>query len=823
MSIRELRDRLRKVRTRWVLLALLLLVIVPPMALLVAAACTPLPDELRGAVPRGSIVFVDRDGNLLREARTDDGAKARWVSLGDVGPLPVEALLSAEDRRFYQHHGVDPIAIARAVTSNVRRFRVVSGASTLTMQLARNLRPHPKTLFGKLSEMALAIRIEWSVPKERILEEYLNRVSFGPNLRGIAAASQAYFGKSPKSLSVAEAALLAGVVRGPALYAPDRNVARAKARRAFVLRRMLEDGRLDAEKEQRAEGEPIATLAPQPAFGAPHFVQGLLSGGVRALQPGLAWPAGVARVETTIDASLQREAETAVRVVIERMAQKQVHAASAIVIDNATGDVLAWVGSPDVFDRAHLGANDGVLAARQPGSALKPFLYALAIETRGFTPATVLPDIEQQLVTAGGTWTPGNYDSKFHGPVRLREALGNSLNVPAAWTAQQVGVDAFLQRLRALGLDNLKEDASYYGPALALGDGEVRLVSLANAYATLARGGLARPLRVVRGIDGAGGKLAFEPGPLARVMPELPAALITDVLKDRRARMASFGDHTVLDFPFEVAAKTGTSKNFRDNWTLGFSSEVTVGVWVGNFDGAPMQEVSGISGAGPIFQAVMDAAMRGRTAKPLAIEKDFMKDGAEPLVDVEVCALSGHKASPACPHKVHEWMPSQAASDLASCDWHVPLRVDLRNGLPAGPACSANDTETRVYEKLPPEYDAWAAAEKRPTLPTESSPFCPVALQPDAPAGATLAIRRPVSGLRLVIDPDRPRSLQTLEIEVTAPDSVKEVTLRVDGDRLATKKRPFVFDWPLLAGHHAFVAQATGSPDSTAVSIDVRE
>jgi len=804
--------RIRAITVRQIASTLALAILSFVVFLGLFALFTPLPEELRVPTPTSSLQVVDREGHLLREARLDDGSRARWVPLAEMGELPVSALLATEDRRFYQHLGVDPLAVLRATFGNLRYLRITSGASTITMQLARTLRPRPKTLFGKVSEMALAIRIEASVPKERILEEYLNRVSFGPNLRGIGSASRAYFGKAPKELSLAESALLAGVVRGPALYAPDRNPVRAKARRSFVLHRMTDTHVIDEARRVVADGEPIATLAPQPVFGAPHLVQGLISGGLRALQPGLSWPASPARVDTTIDAALQREAEATVRATMARLQEKGATAASLVVLDNATGDVLAWVGSPDVFDRAHLGANDGVVALRQPGSALKPFLYALAMETRGFGPNTVLPDLELSVKSGAGVWTPRNYDDKFHGPVRLREALGNSLNVPAAWTALQVGVEPFLDRLRLLGFDSLQQSATFYGPALALGDGEVKLAALTNAYATLARGGLQKPLRLVRSVSSAdGARTSYEPGVETRVMPAAPALAITDILKDRRARLASFGDYSPLDFPYEVAAKTGTSKGFRDNWTIGYSSAVTVGVWVGNFDGSPMHEISGITGAGPIFHAVMDAAMRTRAASAIGTP-------AEGMVKVAVCALSGARASHSCPHAVHELMTREAAEGLASCDWHVAVAVDPRNGLRAGPGCGI--TETRVYESLPPEYDAWSASAHRPTIP-ESSPFCPV-VEPTKTDAGTLAIRRPLGGITLVLDPDRPRDAQSIDVEVVAPASVQKVTLRVDGERFATKGRPFVFEWPLGEGKHTFVAQADGAGESTAVSVSVR-
>ncbi len=788
-------------RRRWktITLAAAILTMLPFVTLLTWAALTSLPAELRDAPRMGSIEVRDRDGRLLRETRDGDGTRSRFVPLAETG-LARDAVLAAEDRRFYRHHGVDPIAVLRAVVSNVRRLRVVSGASTITMQLARTLRPHEKTLFGKLSEMALAIRIDAEVPKDRVLEEYLNRVSFGPNMRGIAAASHAYFGKAPKDLSLAEAALLAGVVRGPTLYAPDRSPERAKARRAFVLARMRQDGVLDEDRFTQANGEPVATVSIRPAFGAPHFVDGLVkSASAKRL------------LATTLDGRLQRETETVVRVVLDRLAERHVTAAAVVVLDNETREVLAYVGSPDVFDASRLGANDGVVAKRQPGSALKPFLYALAMETHGFTPATVLPDIPLLVPSGGGTWAPHNYDSVFHGPVRLREALGSSLNVPAAWTIGQVGTGRFLDRLRALGFDTLTESPEFYGPALALGDGEVRLIALTNAYATLARGGLHRAPRMLRAIDDAPVSRMGE----VRVFPAHVAAMVVDALKDRNARIPAFGDATPFDFPYEVAAKTGTSKGFRDNWALGFSSAVTVGVWVGNFDGSPMQEVSGITGAGPIFQGVMEAAMRTRAPSPLVIAHD------ETFVPVELCALSGHRATPMCPGRVKESLPESVARSLPFDTWHVAVRIDRRNGLRAGPGCSAAETESRIYERLPPEYVAWATAAKRPLYP-ESSPLCPAEESGPAPS-SIVRLRAPLDGSKWVLDPERPANAQKVEVEVVAPPGANEVDLFADGLRVATLKRPFVYDWTPILGAHAFVAVVKGLPPSQPVRLEVRD
>jgi penicillin-binding protein 1C len=286
-------------------------------------------------------------------------------------------------------------------------------------------------------------------------------------------------------------------------------------------------------------------------------VQGIVGGALRRVQPGLdgALHTPALRIATTLDGALQRAAETAMGVNVDQLQGKQVTAASAVVVDNATGDVLVYVGSPNFLDEGRLGQNDGARALRQPGSTLKPFLYALALEKLGFTAATALPDIESRFATGDGDFTPHDYDGKVRGPVRLREALGNSLNIPAVFTLSQLGVEPFYSRLRDLGFDSLAEAPSYYGLALALGDGEVTLLELANAYATLARGGVYKPLRVVRRIERAGGAGEdLPPSEGRRVLPALVAAQVSDVLSDPHARAASFGDRTVLDFPFVVAA-----------------------------------------------------------------------------------------------------------------------------------------------------------------------------------------------------------------------------------------------------------------------------
>jgi penicillin-binding protein 1C len=805
-------------------LALVALAAVPAVGLVVLAAVTPLPAELAGQPAAGSILVQERSGHALREVRAADGARARWLRLPDAGHASIAALLAAEDRRFYSHPGVDPVALARAAVTDLLAARVVSGGSTLTMQLARIVVPHPRTLRGKVREMALAVRIEWSLSKSEILEQYLNRADFGPNLRGLAAASQAYFDKSPASLSTAEAALLAGLPRGPSLYEVTRHPERALRRRNRVLSRMRALKWLTADAEERAGREPLAPRSHGSAFGAPHLVAGLVTGAAREVQPGLgpAWSrAPVARVTTTLDGELQRTAEAQVTATVRDLARasKNATSASVVVVDNATGDVLAYVGSPDFFEPV-AGQNDGVRARRQPGSALKPFLYELAMERLGFDPSTALPDVELHVPAGEGRdFAPRDYDGRFRGPVRLREALGDSLNVPAVWTVDQLGVGSLLARLRDLGFASLDQDAEFYGPALALGDGEVTLLELVRAYATLARGGIDRPLRLVSRIEGVDGQASdLAPGPERRVMPGPLAHLVADVLKDPRARAGSFGERTVLEFPFDVAAKTGTSKGYRDNWTVGFSVDVTVGVWVGNFDGEPMANVSGITGAGPLFHAVMDAAMSRRTAAPLPIAPG----GEEGLERVEVCSLSGDRAGPDCPHRLLEWRRAGASGE-GPCRVHVRRRIARGSGLRAGRSCAPADVEERLFERYTPGLVAWAEEAGRPVEPRAWSPACPPADdEVDEPSSGEVAISYPPSGSRFVIDPDRPRELQMLDVKMEGPPDAREATLWVDGAVAARAPAPFRVAWPLRPGRHELVAAIDGRA-SEPVRVAVRE
>jgi penicillin-binding protein 1C len=503
----------------------------------------------------------------------------------------------------------------------------VSGASTISMQVARTVVPHKKNALGKLGEASLALKLELVWGKARILETYLNRVTFGPQIHGVEAAAQHYFNKPASTLSIAEAATIASLAKSPSRY--PKNLERLRMRRNYVVARMLELGFITPAERDVAQNEPLVLghfTAPGEAL---HLVQALQNGklGVDVSHH--------AAVDTTIDSAVQALAENAVTESVRDLASRHVSSASAVVIDNASGEVLAYVGAPESASQQSY--VDSVLAERQPGSALKPFVYGLAMERLGMGPWTLLPDAELRLDTPTGVYIPQNYDNRYHGPVRLREALANSYNVPAVYLADRLGAAAVLDQLRAVGFGTMRGNAEEYGAAIALGDGEVRLLDLARAYSSLARDGVDKAPVFVRGATPAQAERV--------VVAPWVAQTLTHMLSDNSARLSAFGRGNALEFPFPVAVKTGTSKSYRDNWTVGYTRAHTVAVWAGNVDGSAMEGVSGVTGAGRIFHEIMlGLGVATRTRASLDVEP----------VRVKVCALSGKRVEPGCDHTLEE-------------------------------------------------------------------------------------------------------------------------------------------------------------------------
>ena len=568
--------------------------------------------------PAPSIEVVDRHGRLLRSALPEDLYSVP-VPLSSMSPFVVLTTLAAEDRRFFDHHGVDPRAVARAIVQNLSAGRTVSGGSTITQQLSRALTPRPKSLWGKLGEAWRALKLERSATKDEILEAYLNRAPYGRGTRGVEAASRAWFGASSRDLTLGQAALLAGLPKCPSRCDPQKDPKAAEARRKVVLGRMASWGWISETERAAALAERISVADRSREDLAPHFARRALSRGTGA------------RRETTLDADLQRELEELTATHLKSLASHHATNAAVVVLDNADGSVLAWVGSGDFRDEATSGQVDGAAARRQPGSALKPFLYGLAFE-RGASPSDLIDDAPTFAV---GGFAPRNYDETFHGAVSLRQALACSYNAPAVRVAERVGVGAFLTELRAFGFDSLDLPAERYGAGLALGNGEVTLRELAGAYAALARGGVRLPVRET---------MDAPKGPASRVLSREAAYLVTSVLSDDDARVPAFGHDSALRLPFPFAAKTGTTKDYKDNWAAGYTPDWTVAVWVGNFDGKPMRRVSGVTGAAPLLRDATLAMEKRYGARPFPVPAGVR--------EAEICPLSGRLAGARCPGAV---------------------------------------------------------------------------------------------------------------------------------------------------------------------------
>ncbi len=626
-----------------------------------------------------AVEFSDRHGLPLGTILTRDQEHTAVVPLDRVSPQFTRAIIAAEDARFYQHGAVDAIALGRSLLEAAQAKQIVSGASTITMQLARMLEQTPRTLPNKVREIWLSWRLVAGMNKNEILEAYINRLPMGGNIYGVEAASRTYFGIPAADLTLAQASLLAAIPNDPDHLNPYYHWRSLKQRQKYVLDRMIKDRYIGRSQADRAFAEEILLLPRQQGIiAAPHFLF-WLSHQLPQEHP--------AKIRTTINRSLQQFVEAQVQQVVSTLATNNVHHAAALVIDNHTGEVLAYVGSPDYFNHAENGRNDGVQALRQPGSTLKPFLYQLALENRVIRPNTILADVPTYYAIPGAKlYNPTNYNQEtFLGPVRVRIALANSLNIPAVRVLEKVGVPTFLNRLHELGFEHLTQPPDYYGLGLTLGSGEVSLWELARAYLLLAKQGEFTPLKpTLTDIcdrretpnNKARSALCRQP-PLSTVTKKTDSAatwqLITNMLSDAHARAHEFGVESVLALPFPTAVKTGTSSDFRDTWTVGFTVDYTVATWVGNFNGDRMNKVSGVMGAAPLWNRIM--LHLHEVQEPAAFPSP------QGLVQRPICAVTGWRPTADCPSVVQEYFAPQDISQYDSNSGNIKLSAEYNEWL----------------------------------------------------------------------------------------------------------------------------------------------
>ncbi len=544
-------------------------------------------------------ILVDRNGNILRIEPNEHGEYLIWLKHDQIPQLMKNAVVAAEDKRFYSHFGFDPLATLRAIYSYYTTGKIVSGASTISQQVVRMLNPRPRTLRSKIIEFFAALKLEWQLSKDEILELNLNLAPMGGYLKGVGIASRVYFDKDIKMLSVSESAALAALPRSPSRFDPTKSSGRALLieEKDRVISRMLTCGFITPEEATRNIGKNLTFRKRRIPRQASHFVQ-LASGRIESKSP---------VVRTTLDGDLQKQLEDTLASHKPRLASVGIKQAAAIIVSVKNLSVLALMGSIS-YGPANGGFNNGAVSRRSGGSTLKPFLYALALE-KGLSTASVIPDTSRKYKTPSGDYMPLNANRVEYGPVTLSEALGSSLNLAAVKTIEEIGVREFFKLLETIKiLDSNSKSYQHYGYGLAIGNLEVSLFGLTRAYACLARKGNFGELRM----------LVEEPLITTRVIDAKSVIEITDVLRDHNARIMTFGNPYFMDLGFPVAIKTGTSDGYRDAWTLAFTSEYVVGLWAGNFDGKPSSGVSGANACGPILSDLMHilggsgAGARGR-------------------------------------------------------------------------------------------------------------------------------------------------------------------------------------------------------------------
>lgn len=585
--------------------------------ILTAAYQLPSPTKLSSPVKPLTTEFYDRNGTLLYRLYADQNRTL--VELSEVPKHLIEATIAIEDRNFYRHIGIDPLAMMRAIEHNLK-YGSQEGASTITQQLIKNSLLTPeRSYIRKVREIILALWAERIYSKDEILQMYFNEAPYGGANIGIAAAAEVYFGKFPAQLSLAEGAYLAGLPASPTqLYPYGEGASLAKIRQRQVLDRMAEERFISQAEADETYGQDLNLRPPTNHIKAAHLVMYVRDVLTQKYGPRIVSQGGL-KVITSLDLGLQEKLEAIVKEEADKLASLNVQNAASMVTDK-NGQILAMVGSKD-YDQPNFGNFNVTTSLRQPGSSIKVVTYATAFK-KGFSPGNTILDAPVSFKDGTRTYSPVNYDNSFHGPVSIRTALGSSYNVPAVKMLATVGLDEMIKTAKDLGITTFN-DPSRFGLSLTLGGGEVKMIDMMSVYGTLANLGVKMyPTAILKVTDSNGNVLEESSGKGERILSSEITYLITDILEDNKARTPAFGPNSLLQIPgYEVAVKTGTSDNKRDNWTFGYTPKFVVGVWVGNPDNSPMNPAltSGITGAAPIWNKIMHTLLDG--TKPLAFEK----------------------------------------------------------------------------------------------------------------------------------------------------------------------------------------------------------
>ncbi len=688
------------------------------------AATLPPPEALSGRTLFASTKIYDRNGALLYEVFDPHGGRRTIVPISRISPYLQYATVATEDSTFYTNLGVDPKGILRAFWQNLQGGEIVSGASTITQQLVKNALLSPEVTFErKLQEAILALEVTRRYSKDEILAMYLNEIYYGNLAYGCGAAAETYFGKDVSQLTLAEASLLAGLPQAPAYYDPYTNLEGAKARQRIVLNLMVRDGYISPAQAEAAYAEPLSLRPQRVDMKAPHFVVYVKQELERRYGTEILYRGGW-QVITTLDLTYQDRAQRVARehVTALQAQGRDVDSAALVAIRPATGEILAMLGSVDYYDDKIDGQVNVAIRDRQPGSSIKPFTYVTGMDpTRlqpPFTPATLFADVRTEFPGGIGQppYVPRNYDDKFHGPVLLRTALGSSYNIPAVQALQRVGIGNMLDTAHRLGITSLNEPARY-GLSVTLGGGEVKLLDMAYAYGVFANGGVMagqpalpaervpghrelNPVAILQITDAQGNIVErFDAPARQQVLDPRLAYLITSILSDNEARTPAFGPNNIFRLDRPAAVKTGTTDQYRDAWTIGYTPDLVVGVWVGNPDGRSMRSVAGSQGAGVIWRDFIVETLADTPAHDFPIPPG--------LVSAEICAVSGMRPGPDCPRRTELFL--EGTAPIQECTIHQRVAVCRVSGERATGLCPPGDVEERVFQVFGPEFGDWPA------------------------------------------------------------------------------------------------------------------
>lgn len=759
------------------------------LAVLALALAIPLPEH-GDRSDRWSAAIEYRDGTpaYVFLARDD-----RWrlpVALDEVDPVFVAALVALEDKRFWHHAGVDPIAIVRAAVSDVVHARRVSGGSTLSMQLARLLEPRRRTLRAKLCDMFRAVQLDLRLSKREILEDYLSRTPYGGNVEGVESAAWSYFGHGARHLTPLEIATLLAVPQGPTRFAPrPGNAARLRSRRDAILGKLIAAGVFAAVDARTALTDAAATPPPDRLRRMP-----------RQAAHAAVWlhrrHPHDRRLRTTLDAGVQALAEREVALRRDELHRKAIHGGAIVVVDHTRREVVALVGNLDFDDAQHGGQIAMFGRPRSPGSTLKPLLYALAIDRGMALPEFLVADVPAQY----GTYRPRNFDGDWAGLVTLRGALARSLNLPFVDLLERFGVERFVGELARMAVAPSRAGPGQYGLSMIVGGIELTPLELAGLYATLAEDGVYRPLRLVAGADPAAAPVQiFGPG----------AAWLTRQALTERDRPDFPRRRDFAGVPPAIHWKTGTSYGFRDAWAIGSGPTYTAVVWTGNTDDRPSTELIGSEAAGPLLFDVLEGLAGRAPAAPAAPPDD--------LVEVEICAYSGHVAGDACPDRIKTRAPVHAVP-TAPCPYHQAYDVDRATGRAVLPGCRrpGRDYEPRTFVVLPSAITAWLSARHR-ALP-EAPVFDDGCAGERADAPPVMAT--PGEGQIITLIPGVPASRQ--RVPLSASTRAAQLHWFVDGALVGSAPADQRVYWTPVAGRHEIVvADEAGRKAHRVVAVEL--